>query len=96
MDGTSALLGERVARHGLGDRSATSPRAAAALTTALQAQDNAPSRLGIRARSATVTEADVVRAIEVERSVVRTWLHRGTIHLVDAADVRGSSACSGR
>ncbi len=83
-----ALLGERMARQGYGDRTAESPRAAAAGTTALQAQDNLASRLGVRARSATVTEADVLRAIEDDRTVVRTWLMRGTIHLVDAADLR--------
>jgi hypothetical protein len=82
------LLGERIARHGLATRPGDSPAAAAALTTALQAQDNLASRLGVRARSGTATDADVRHAIEVERSVVRTWLMRGTIHLVDATDLR--------
>src|SRR5581483_3972272 len=84
-----ALLGERMARHGLADRPCSSPVEAAARTTAVQAQDPFQSRLGVRARSgAAVDESAVSAAIERERSVVRTWLMRGTIHLVTAADVR--------
>jgi hypothetical protein len=82
------LLLERMARQGLADRPCRSSAEAARLTTALQAQDNAASRLGIRARSASLTEGDVLRAIEDERTIVRTWLMRGTIHLVDARDLR--------
>jgi hypothetical protein len=83
-----ALLGERIARHGLAGRPCRSPLAAAALTTALQAQDNLASRLGVRARAVDVTDADVLRAIEVDRTIVRTWLMRGTIHLVAVDDLR--------
>jgi hypothetical protein len=46
------------------------------------------SRLGVRARSAAVDEAAVLDAVGRDRSVVRTWLMRGTVHLVAAADVR--------
>ena len=81
-------LRERIARHGLADRAAASPVQAVELTTALQAQDNQASRFGVRARAAGVTEADVVAAIDGDRSIVRTWLLRGTIHLVAAADLR--------
>ena len=83
-----ALLRERFARHGLADRPAASPAAAARWTTALQAQDSLPSRLGVRARASGVSDAGVRAAIETDRSVVRTWLMRGTIHLVDTADLR--------
>ncbi|MDT4916366.1 MAG: hypothetical protein QOH89_1066 [Pseudonocardiales bacterium] len=83
-----ALLGERIARHGLGVRRQLSPNAATARTTAVQAQDAAASRLGLWARAETITDADVVHAIGVERSIVRTWLMRGTIHLVEARDLR--------
>ncbi|MBT2397812.1 DNA glycosylase AlkZ-like family protein [Streptomyces sp. ISL-100] len=55
---------------------------------ALQAQDAAAAALGIRARSSGLTAADVVRATDVERSVVRNWFMRGTLHLVPTADVR--------
>jgi Protein of unknown function (DUF1006). len=84
----SALLRERMTRHGLAVRPGDSSVAAAARTTAVQAQDNLASRLGVRARASGVTDADVRRAIETDRTVARTWLMRGTIHLVDAADLR--------
>jgi hypothetical protein len=82
------LLGERIARHGLGAHRSMSVPAATALTTAIQAQDAPASRLGVRVRAAGVTESEVAHAIEVERSIVRTWLMRGTIHLVAADDLR--------
>jgi len=53
----------------------------------LQAQDPQAARLGVRSRAAGLTETDVLRAIDVERTVVRTWLMRATIHLVAAEDV---------
>jgi winged helix DNA-binding protein len=78
---------ERMTRHGLLDRPAADVAAAAALTGGIQAQDPQASRLGVRARGRRSTEADVLRAIEDERSIVRTWLMRATIHLVAADDV---------
>jgi hypothetical protein len=84
----ATLLGERAARHGFIDRAAATPQAAAAITTAVQAQDNFASYLGLRARSSAVTDADVRRSIDIDRTVVRTWLMRGTIHLVDTRDLR--------
>ena len=53
----------------------------------IQAQDTAAARLGVRARS-TGTTAEDVRAASRDGTVVRTWLMRGTLHLVPAADVR--------
>jgi hypothetical protein len=81
------VAGQRIARHGFVDRPASSVAEAARLTGGLQAQDQQAARLGVRARTKNVTEADVVRAIAVDRSVVRTWLMRATIHLVAAQDV---------
>jgi hypothetical protein len=75
-------------RHGFVDRPANTVAEAAALTVGLQAQDLRAARLGVRARSATPTEADVEHALDEERTVVRTWLMRNTIHLVPAADTR--------
>src|SRR5581483_12345340 len=43
-------------------------------------------RLSIRSRSVGVAEADVVAALTQRRSLVVTWLNRGTLHLVGAAD----------
>lgn len=82
------VLAQRIARQGFIDRPATSTADAARLTGGLQAQDPQASRLGVRARAQDLTEADVLRAIDVDRSVVRTWLMRATIHLVPADDVR--------
>jgi hypothetical protein len=82
------LAAERYSRHGLADRPCASPVAAAACTTAVQAQDNLAARLGIRARARGLTDADVLHAIEVEHSIVRTSLLRATIHLVPSADLR--------
>ncbi|WP_224336256.1 winged helix DNA-binding domain-containing protein [Haloprofundus halobius] len=53
----------------------------------LQAQEKPAAALGVRARSESLTEADLERALYEERSVVRTWCMRGTFHLVAAADL---------
>jgi hypothetical protein len=76
-----------MARHGFTDRPCRTVEAAAAHTLAIQAQDLGQARLGVRARSTAVSEADVTAAI-ADRAVVRTWLMRNTIHLVAADDLR--------
>lgn len=53
---------------------------------AVQAQDGRGFRLAVRARSAGLTAADVDRALTEARSLVVSWLNRGTLHLVPAAD----------
>jgi hypothetical protein len=83
-----AVLAERIARHGFVARADASVAAAARRTTAVQAQDHPAARLGIRARARTLTDADVVAAGAVSRTVARTWLMRGTIHLVATDDLR--------
>ena len=52
----------------------------------LQAQDTPASRLAVRARSAGLDQAAVRRACDQDRSVVRTWAMRGTLHMVAAED----------
>jgi Winged helix DNA-binding domain len=52
---------------------------------AIQAQDPRGARLAVRARSAGLSAADVDAALE-RRSLVVTWLNRGTLHLVRAED----------
>ena len=52
----------------------------------MQAQAVAPSRLAVRVRSSGLTAEDVARACNVERSVVRTWLFRGTLQMVARED----------
>lgn len=53
---------------------------------AIQAQDPRGARLAIRARTRGVTAADVDHAMTVDRSLVISWLNRGTLHLVRAED----------
>src|SRR5207302_2094716 len=55
---------------------------------ALQAQDDVAATLGIWTRSDGLSTADVAKAREVDRSVVRVWCLRGTLHLVCSVDVR--------
>ena len=55
---------------------------------AVQAQDAMGEVLAVRARSDHLTAADVHRERVESRSVVRTWLMRGTLHLVPSADIR--------
>jgi hypothetical protein len=54
----------------------------------LQAQALGPSRLAVQVRTRGLTVADVIRACNEERTVVRTWLMRGTLYMVAAEDLR--------
>jgi hypothetical protein len=53
---------------------------------AIQAQEPRAAALGIRARVARTTEGDVKAALYEERSIVRLWSLRGTLHWVPAED----------
>jgi Winged helix DNA-binding domain len=53
---------------------------------AVQGQDPRGFRLAVRARSQGLTAADVDRALTEDRSLVVTWLNRGTLHLVRSED----------
>ena len=53
---------------------------------AVQAQDPRGARLAIRARSKGVLASHVDRALTNDRSIVVTWLNRGTLHLVSRED----------
>jgi hypothetical protein len=89
------FLLERMTRQGLAARSTADPAVVATSAVGIQAQDLGASRLGIRARTSSVDSADVERAFETDRSVVRTWLMRATVHLVAAADVVWMTALFG-
>jgi hypothetical protein len=52
-----------------------------------QAQDVNAGRLAFRARSARIRAEDVDHAREHERSLLRTWAMRGTMHLLATEDV---------
>ena len=55
---------------------------------AVQGQDPRGARLAIRARSGGLTATDVDIALTSHRSLVITWLNRGTLHLVRTQDYR--------
>ncbi|HET9847670.1 MAG TPA: winged helix DNA-binding domain-containing protein [Candidatus Dormibacteraeota bacterium] len=57
-------------------------------TCGLQAQLLTAAALGMRARSPGLRLYEVDRALSEERSIVRSWLMRGTLHLVAAEDLR--------
>ena len=81
-----ALRARRLAAQLL-TRQAKDVAGAVAHLTAVQAQSTPAARLALRARVAGITAADVDRAC-ADGAVVRTWLMRGTLHMVAAADVR--------
>ena len=51
-----------------------------------QAQEPSAAALSIRVRTQGLTLADVTRALNDERSIVRVPVMRGTLHLVPAED----------
>jgi hypothetical protein len=53
---------------------------------AVQGQDPRGARLAIRARSTGLTAADVDKALTADRSLLITWLNRGTLHLIRSED----------
>jgi hypothetical protein len=54
----------------------------------VQAQEPNAAALSVRARVEGLTRAALERALYEERSIVRTWAMRGTIHLVASDDAR--------
>jgi hypothetical protein len=69
----------------LGGSPEAGPVGVAERLLAVQGQDPRGARLAIRARTQGVTAADVDRALD-ERSLLITWLNRGTLHLVRSED----------
>jgi hypothetical protein len=79
-------LVERLTAQALAGEPLRSPEAVAARLLAVQGQDPRGARLAVRARTAGLTAADVDRALTEERSLLITWLNRGTLHLVRSED----------
>jgi uncharacterized protein YcaQ len=65
---------------------AGSPEEVVGRILAVQAQDPRGARLAVRARSSGLAAADVDHAFSDDRSLVITWLNRGTLHLVRTED----------
>jgi hypothetical protein len=68
-------------------RELTHPADVAREICGAQAQDPRAGRLAFRARNPRLTAADVDRARTEERSLVRTWAMRNTMHLLAADDL---------
>ena len=81
-----APLAERLTAQALSGEPLRSPEAVAERLLAVQGQDPRGARLAVRARTAGVTAADVDRALTEDRSLLITWLNRGTLHLVRSED----------
>jgi hypothetical protein len=65
---------------------ASDPVAVAERLLAIQAQDPRGARLAIRARSRGLHAADIDGELTDRRSLLITWLNRGTLHLIRAED----------
>jgi hypothetical protein len=81
-----AVTAERCAAQLLGGDPAGSAEEVAGRLLAIQAQDLRGARLTVRARSAGLSASDVDAALSERRSLIVTWLNRGTLHLVRAED----------
>jgi hypothetical protein len=82
----AGALAARCTAQRLSGPPATSAEDAVARVLAVQGQDPRGFRLAVRARTAGITAADVDAALTRRRSLVVSWLNRGTLHLVTAAD----------
>jgi hypothetical protein len=81
-----APIAERLTAQALAGEPLRSPEAVAERLLAVQGQDPRGARLAVRARTQGVTAADVDRALTDRRSLLITWLNRGTLHLVRSED----------
>ena len=80
------MIAERLGAQLLSGPPAPAPESVAARLLAIQAQDPRGARLAIRARSHVDSAAEVDRALTDERSLLISWLNRGTLHLVRSED----------
>ncbi|HEX8689739.1 MAG TPA: winged helix DNA-binding domain-containing protein [Solirubrobacterales bacterium] len=83
---TRGILAERFAAQGLTESPLRDPAAVAERLLAVQGQDPRGVRLAIRARTDGLSAADVDRALSEDRSLLITWLNRGTLHLLRSED----------
>jgi len=82
------MLAARLTAQLLAGEPAPDPVAATGRLLAVQAQDPRGMRLAIRARTplGRTSAADVERALTEDRTLVVSWLNRGTLHLVRRED----------
>lgn len=77
---------ERLTAQLLAGPPAADPVAVAGRLLAIQAQDARGARLAVRSRTTGLGASDVDRALTQDRTLVVTWLNRGTLHLVRTED----------
>jgi hypothetical protein len=77
---------QRFAAQLLSGERARTPVEVAERLLAIQGQDPRGARLAVRSRTSGLTAADVDRALTEDRSLLITWLNRGTLHLVRSED----------
>jgi Winged helix DNA-binding domain len=80
------IFAQRFVAQGLSGRPFSNPPAVAERLLAVQGQDPRGVRLAVRARSRGLAASDVDKALSEERSLLITWLNRGTLHLVRSED----------
>jgi hypothetical protein len=88
MGGSRHLVAERLTAQGLAGEPLRRPEDVAERLLAVQGQDPRGARLAVRARTEGLTAADVDRSLTDERTLLVTWLNRGTLHLVRSEDYR--------
>ena len=81
-----SLLAARLAAQGLSGPPATSVVEATRRLLAVQAQDPRGARLALRVRSTSTHASEVDDALSRDRSLIITWVNRGTLHLIAAED----------
>jgi hypothetical protein len=79
-------IAERLTAQGLSGPPLKRPTDVAGRLLAVQGQDPRGARLAIRVRTAGLSAADVDRELTEDRSLLITWLNRGTLHLVRSED----------
>lgn len=82
----TSVIAERLTAQLLSGPPARTPEAVVDRLLAVQAQDPRGARLSVRSRTVGLRAGDVDDALTDRRSLVVTWLNRGTLHLVRAED----------
>jgi Winged helix DNA-binding domain len=83
---TRSPIAERLTAQALSGAPLKRPVDVAERLLAVQGQDPRGARLAVRARTAGPSASDVDRELSEERSLLITWLNRGTLHLVRSED----------
>jgi hypothetical protein len=81
-----SFVAERLSAQALAGPPERDPVAVVRRLLAVQGQDARGFRLAIRARTTGVTAADIDKLLTHDRSLIVTWLNRGTLHLVCSED----------